>query len=84
MTRQHLMSMRLGLTVKREVFLLWLLAGLLSWQAAVFTYGTVMCTKAKEPQTMCPELGDRFDGFVNTSLGAVLGLLAGSVTRQRP
>ena len=35
MTRQHLMSMRLGLTEKRDVFLLWLLAGLLSWQAAV-------------------------------------------------
>ena len=70
---------------KRETFLLWMLAGLLTWQAALFSYGTVMCTRAKEPQTMCPELGDRFDGFVNTSLGAVLGLLAGSVaTRQRP
>ena len=70
--------------MKRDFFLLWLLAGLLIWQAAIFSYGTVMCTMAKEPQTMCPELGDRFDGFVNTSLGAVLGLLAGSVTRQRP
>jgi len=71
--------------MKREHFLLWLLAGLLTWQAALFSYGTVMCANAKEPQTMCPELGDRFDGFVNTSLGAVLGLLAGSMTtRQRP
>lgn len=70
--------------MKREHFLLWMLAGLLTWQAAIFSYGTVMCTRAKEPQTVCPELGDRFDGFVNTSLGAVLGLLAGSVTRQQP
>ena len=67
--------------MKRERFLLWLLAGLLTWQAALFSFGTVMCTRAKEPQTMCPELGDRFDGFVNTSLGAVLGLLAGSATK---
>jgi hypothetical protein len=71
--------------VKRETFLLWMLAGLLTWQAAIFSYGTVMCTRAMEPKEVCPELGDRFDGFVNTSLGAVLGLLAGSVaTRQRP
>ena len=80
------MSMRLGLTVKREVFLLWLLAGLLSWQAAVFTYGVHLCARVSEENVsdVCPSLGDRFDTFVNTSLGAVLGLLAGSVTRQRP
>lgn len=74
--------------VKREVFLLWLLAGLLSWQAGVFTYGVHLCAKvgADDIEHVCPSLGDRFDTFVNTSLGAVLGLLAGSVasTRQRP
>ncbi len=67
---------------KREAFLLWVLAGLLTWQAGIFSYGTVMCTRAKEPAEVCPELGDRFDGFVNTSLGAVLGLLAGSVVNK--
>ena len=69
---------------KREAFLLWMLAGLLTWQAAIFSYGTVMCSRADQPREVCPQLGDRFDSFVNTSLGAVLGLLAGSVTRQRP
>lgn len=59
-----------------------MLAGLLTWQAAIFSYGTVMCARAKEPKEVCPELGDRFDGFVNTSLGAVLGLLAGSVVNK--
>ena len=67
---------------RRERFLLWMLAGLLTWQAAIFSYGTVMCTRAKDPQAMCPQLGDRFDGFVNTSLGAVLGLLAGAVASR--
>lgn len=72
---------------KRERFLLWLLAGLLSWQAAVFTYGVHLCARATaaDLNAVCPKLGDRFDTYVNTSLGAVLGLLAGSVaSRQQP
>ena len=72
---------------KRETFLLWMLAGLLSWQAAVFTYGVHLCAQATadDLHNVCPKLGDRFDTYVNTSLGAVLGLLAGSViTRQEP
>ena len=70
---------------RREQFLLWLLAGLLAWQAALFTYGVHLCAQvsAEMINEVCPALGDRFDTFVNTSLGAVLGLLAGSVvTRQ--
>ena len=71
--------------MNRERFLLWLLAGLLSWQAGVFTYGVTLCARvsADEVGHVCPDLGDRFDTFVNTSLGAVLGLLAGSVTSKR-
>ena len=69
---------------KREAFLLWLLAGLLAWQAAIFSYGTVMCARADQPREVCPRLGDRFDSFVQTSLGAVLGLLAGSAVGRNP
>ena len=67
--------------MKREHFLLWLLAGLLFWQAAIFSYGTVMCSRSGQPRVHCPELGQRFDGFMQTSLGAVLGLLAGAATK---
>ena len=72
--------------MNRERFLLWLLAGLLSWQAGVFTYGVTLCARvsAEEVGHVCPDLGDRFDTFVNTSLGAVLGLLAGSVASSKP
>lgn len=71
--------------MRRDQFLLWLLAGLLAWQAAIFSYGTVMCARSNHAAEMCPNIGDRFDSFVNTSLGAVLGLLAGAVsTRPRP
>ena len=75
----------------REKFLLWLLAGLLGWQAALFTYGTVMCASTKAPLTIqdtCPNLADNYSKFVQTTLGAVLGLLAGSAaistTQRRP
>ena len=72
---------------RRETFLLWMLAGLLTWQAAVFTYGVHLCAQAsaEDLHAVCPKLGDRFDTYVNTSLGAVLGLLAGSVgSRPQP
>ena len=66
---------------RREGFLLWLLAGLLLWQAAIFSFGTVMCARSGKPKEMCPELGQRYESFVQTSLGAVLGLLAGSAVK---
>ena len=82
MTRQRPTSMRPGKTVKRDFFLLWLLAGLLIWQAAIFSYGTVMCTRGEENLRRCAlSWATGLMAFVNTSLGAVLGLLAGSVAR---
>ena len=64
----------------RERFLLFMLAGLLLWQAVIFTYGMWICS-TKTPldfPNVCPEIGRRFDKFVQTTLGAVLGLLAGA------
>ena len=73
--------------MSRDRFLLWMLASLLAWQAGLFTYGTVMCANVKAPNTVrevCPDLADNYSKFVQTSLGAVLGLLAGSaIPRNR-
>ena len=73
--------------MSRDRFLLWMLAGLLAWQAGLFTYGTVMCANVKAPNTVrevCPDLAQNYSKFVQTSLGAVLGLLAGSaIPRNR-
>ena len=66
---------------KREAFLLWLLAGLLAWQAGIFTMGVLFCgriTPSESIKTVCPEIGTRFDSFSQTSLGAVLGLIGGA------
>jgi len=64
---------------KRESFLLWTFAGMLAWQAGLFTFATVKCGQmtASEVIAVCPKLGERYDRFVQTTLGAVLGLLAG-------
>ena len=67
--------------MSRDRFLLWMLAGLLAWQAGLFTYGTVMCANVKAPNTVrevCPDLAENYSKFVQTTLGAVLGLLSGS------
>ena len=66
---------------KREAFLLWLLAGLLAWQAAIFTMGVLFCgrvTPTENIKSVCPDIGSRFDSFTQTSLGAVLGLIGGA------
>ena len=63
----------------RESFLLWVFAGLLAWQAGLFTFATVKCS-GLDPDDyihVCPKLGERYESFVQTTLGAVLGLLAG-------
>ena len=70
----------------REKFLLWLLAALLGWQASIFTYATVKCASVRQPMTMqdtCPNLAENYSKFVQVTLGAVLGLLAGSVTQRQ-
>lgn len=67
---------------KRERFLLYLLAGVLAWQAGMFTYGAYICANSQGGLQSCPELGQRYDGFVQATLGAVLGLLAGSSIKE--
>ena len=68
----------------REKFLLWLLAGLLGWQASLFTFALVKCAQQGDSvRQVCPVIGDRYETFVNTSLGAVLGLLAGGTLASR-
>ena len=72
----------------REKFLLWMLTGLLAWQCSLFTYGTVMCANVTAPKTVqeaCPDLAENYSKFVQVTLGALLGLLAGSsMASSRP
>ena len=55
---------------KREAFLLWLLAGLLAWQASIFTMGVLFCgriTPSESIKTVCRNR-PRFDTSVKHPL----------------
>ena len=63
----------------REKFLLFLLAGIFIWQAAIFTFGTIGCFQ-KGGKDSCPDLGDRYENTVNVMVATTLALLgAGAV-----
>ena len=63
----------------REKFLLFLLAGIFVWQAAIFTFGTIGCFQ-KGGKDACPDLGDRYENTVNVMVATTLALLgAGAV-----
>lgn len=66
---------------KRERFLYYLLGSILAWQAVIFTFGVYKCAQVSpiiQMQEVCPKLGERYETFVNSALGAVLGLIGGS------
>ena len=62
----------------RERFLFYVFGGLLTWQAGMFTYGTILCFKNPNPVDVCPNLGERYETFVSTSTAALMGLLGGA------
>ena len=65
----------------RERFLYYLLSSILAWQAIIFTFGVYKCAQVSpltQMQEVCPKLGERYETFVNSALGAVLGLIGGS------
>jgi len=63
----------------REKFLLYMLAGIFIWQAAVFTFGVIGCFQNGGKEA-CPDLGDRYENTVNVMVATTLALLgAGAV-----
>ena len=67
----------------REKFLLYMLAGIFTWQAALFTFGAVKCFAAGGKEA-CPNLGDRYENTVGIMVATTLALLgASAVTSQR-
>ena len=63
----------------REKFLLFMLAGIFTWQAAIFTFGVIGCFQ-KGGKEACPDLGDRYENTVNIMVATTLALLgAGAV-----
>ena len=71
----------------REKFLLYLLAGIFTWQAALFTGGVIGCFRIGGKEA-CPNLGDRYENTVGIMVATTLALLgAGAVagaTQRKP
>lgn len=67
----------------REKFLLYMLAGIFVWQAALFTGGVIGCFRIGNKEA-CPNLGDRYENTVGIMVATTLALLgAGAVVNQR-
>lgn len=66
----------------RERFLLYMLAGLFTWQAALFTFGAVRCLDAGIKA--CPHLGEHYEKTVSLMVATTLALLGtGAMASQR-
>ena len=66
-------------TFNREKFLLYMLAGIFIWQAAIFSYGVIGCFQNGGKEA-CPDLGNRYENTVNVMVATTLALLgAGAV-----
>ncbi len=61
----------------KEKFLLYMLAGIFTFQAGVFGMGLYYCVNNGGIQS-CPKLGDRYEQTFNVMIATTLALLTGS------
>jgi len=60
----------------RERFLFYMLAGIFTWQAVIFTGAVIGCFRAGGREA-CPNIGDRYSDTVNVMVATTLALLTG-------
>ena len=71
--------------MSKERFLLWMLAGIFTYQAAIFTFGIYQCAHEKTNQTVmqvCPDIGKRYDTTFSLMVATTLALLTGSAIKK--
>ena len=67
--------------MSREKFLLYMLAGIFTYQAAVFSFGLYQCSRVQPMvaiKTVCPDIGKRYEQTFNVMIATTLALLTGS------
>ena len=67
--------------MSKERFLLYMLAGIFTFQAGVFGFGLYKCTQNGGLQA-CPNLGDRYEQTFNVMIATTLALLTGSALKE--
>ena len=72
--------------MSKEKFLLYMLAGIFTYQAVIFGYGLYQCTKIS-PQVaireICPDIGKRYDQTFSLMVATTLALLTGSALKEK-
>lgn len=68
--------------MNRERFLLYMLAGIFTFQAAVFGLGVIYCGR-HGGLGECPNIGKRYDQTFNVMVATCLALLTGSALSKK-
>jgi len=66
----------------KEKFLLYMLAGIFTFQAGVFGVGLYYCAN-NGGLNSCPKLGDRYEQTFNVMIATTLALLTGSAISRK-
>jgi len=66
----------------KEKFLLYMLAGIFTFQAGVFGMGLYYCANNSGLDS-CPNIGERYDQTFNVMVATTLALLTGSALSKR-
>ena len=66
----------------KEKFLLYMLAGIFTFQAGVFGMGLYYCANNGGINS-CPKLGDRYEQTFNVMIATTLALLTGSAISSK-
>ena len=67
----------------KEKFLLYMLAGSVSFQAIVCGAGLYFCTKSQNVTEVCPNIGDRYEQTFNVMIATTLALLTGTALSKK-
>ena len=67
--------------MRRERFLLYMLAGIFAFQAGTFGVGLYYCANNGGLEN-CPDLGKRYEQTFNVMIATTLALLTGSALKE--
>ena len=67
--------------MSKEKFLLYMLAGIFSFQAVTLGSGLYFCAKNGGLES-CPEIGERYETTFNVMIATTLALLTGNAIKE--
>jgi len=66
----------------KERFLLYMLAGIFTFQAGMLGFGVYYCAQSGGVQA-CPEIGKRYEQTFNVMIATTLALLTGQAIKEK-